>query len=187
MLKYLCMIACMAVSISASAAYYDDETGMMDNINRTLRTVDGRYTQPDPVGHQGGLNRYGYVGANPLNKIDPLGLYECGPGYSAVAVADRVWKCVPNGSDPNRPICVTGECSGGLLPTRKPNPSACEEQCGLGSDDAGGRAVACSALTQAGKLVGMPGIPVTLTCKAADKYACVKKCEEDRGEQTCKR
>jgi RHS repeat-associated protein len=44
------------------------------NIFRWYRAGWGRYTQSDLIGLKGGLNLYRYGSANPLNKIDALGL-----------------------------------------------------------------------------------------------------------------
>ncbi len=52
--------------------YYDKETGLYYNLNRYYDPKIGRYLQPDPAGD--GLNPYTYVGGNPVNAIDPLGL-----------------------------------------------------------------------------------------------------------------
>ncbi|MBI4830174.1 MAG: RHS repeat-associated core domain-containing protein [Candidatus Lindowbacteria bacterium] len=34
----------------------------------------GRFITPDPIGQIGGVNLYAYVGNNPVNYVDPLGL-----------------------------------------------------------------------------------------------------------------
>ena len=36
----------------------------------------GRWLSRDPIGEDGGLNLYGYVGNDPLNWVDPLGLIQ---------------------------------------------------------------------------------------------------------------
>ena len=52
----------------------DEETGLFYNYFRTYQPNQGRYTQNDPIGLEGGLNRFGYVTANPVSKSDPTGL-----------------------------------------------------------------------------------------------------------------
>ncbi len=54
--------------------YFDKESGLFYNGFRTYCSTCGRYTQADPIGLDGGWNRFSYVDSNPLNFIDPLGL-----------------------------------------------------------------------------------------------------------------
>ncbi|GIK35996.1 MAG: hypothetical protein BroJett010_25550 [Gammaproteobacteria bacterium] len=48
--------------------------GISYNYFRDYDPQVGRYVESDPIGIEGGLNTYGYVGANPLRDVDPLGL-----------------------------------------------------------------------------------------------------------------
>jgi RHS repeat-associated protein len=59
--------------------YYDAETGKYNNGFRDYDPYAGRYIESDPIGLGGGTNTYAYVGNNPVNSIDPLGLCNKAP------------------------------------------------------------------------------------------------------------
>ena len=61
--------------------YFDAETGLHDNWHRSYDPAGGRYLQPDPIGYPHGPDAYAYAGADPVNRIDPLGLYEIDVHY----------------------------------------------------------------------------------------------------------
>jgi RHS repeat-associated protein len=61
--------------------YFDAETGLHYNYYRDYQPETGRYLQPDPIGLMGGLNPYRYVRNNPINAMDPLGLYDIDVHY----------------------------------------------------------------------------------------------------------
>jgi RHS repeat-associated protein len=54
--------------------YADAETGLHYNYHRYYDPGTGRYLTADPIGLEGGINPYLYVGDSPVNFIDPLGL-----------------------------------------------------------------------------------------------------------------
>ena len=58
-----------------STKEYDPETGLSYYGYRFYSPSVGRWITRDPLGETGGLNLYGFVGNNPVNRIDPLGLF----------------------------------------------------------------------------------------------------------------
>ncbi len=67
----------LKVNLRFPGQYADDESNLYYNVFRSYQASQGRYTQPDLIGLDGGLNRFGYVGGNPLWAIDPRGLISC--------------------------------------------------------------------------------------------------------------
>ncbi|MGO4608494.1 RHS repeat-associated core domain-containing protein [Variovorax sp. 2RAF20] len=68
--------------------YADEESGLFYNYFRSYDSRTGRYSQPDPIKLDGGWNRFGYVGGNPLSYVDPDGLDPIG---QAIGGAIGTW------------------------------------------------------------------------------------------------
>lgn len=74
-----------------SSEYYDDTVGLIFYNYRCYNPLDGRWLSRDPIGEEGGANLYAFVGNDPLNSVDLLGLaestYQTGEeAFSAAAV-----------------------------------------------------------------------------------------------------
>ncbi|MBI1215491.1 MAG: hypothetical protein GC185_06710 [Alphaproteobacteria bacterium] len=76
-----------AFNLRFPGQYHDAETGLDYNYFRSYDSALGRYTQPDPIGLLGGINTFGYVMQNSLNRIDTLGLQQSVPPVESEPLA----------------------------------------------------------------------------------------------------
>jgi RHS repeat-associated protein len=80
---------------------FDRETRLYYYRARYYDPGTGRFTQQDPIGYDGGLNLYAYVGGNPVNAVDPWGLirltytgvYGLVSQYNYSGVSDNIIIC----------------------------------------------------------------------------------------------
>jgi RHS repeat-associated protein len=86
-----------------------EETGLHYYINRYYDPIDGRFLGKDPIGIGGGINLYGYVGNNPVNRTDPFGLFsvEGFPSESQAQVINAINEVLKKLAD--NPCCAGGD------------------------------------------------------------------------------
>ncbi len=70
-----------SISLRLPGQHEDPLTGFYQNGYRTYMPLAGRYLTPDPAGVRDGLNPFVYVGSDPLNAVDPWGLYQIDMHY----------------------------------------------------------------------------------------------------------
>ena len=64
----------LAFNLRFPGQYFDEESNLNYNYFRSYQPAQGRYIQADPIGLDGGLNRFGYGEGNAISKVDPHGL-----------------------------------------------------------------------------------------------------------------
>jgi RHS repeat-associated protein len=79
-------LGALTFNLRMPGQYYDRESNLFYNYFRDYDPQTGRYVQSDPIGLDGGVNTYAYVGGSPLMSIDPKGLSGC-------RLIGLVWEC----------------------------------------------------------------------------------------------
>jgi RHS repeat-associated protein len=67
------------------------ESGLYYYGYRYYDPVTGRWPSRDPIGEMGGINLYGFVGNNGVNRIDDLGLADCSKCNEGLEQAQQVY------------------------------------------------------------------------------------------------
>jgi RHS repeat-associated protein len=101
-------------NIRLPGQYFDAETGLHYNYHRYYDPRTGRYLTPDPIGLLGGINLFPYSQGNPVNSIDPLGLYRS-PAYLLYTVPGQSLYDYGMTSIENRDYALAGLYFAGMV------------------------------------------------------------------------
>jgi len=101
--------------------YTDAETGLLLLTHRYLDPATGRFLTRDPIGFEGGINLYAYVGNGVINNIDPDGLWciHLGGGRCVGTTCRGDPRCKPRKP---RPKPVPGPPVAPSPPSTQPKP-----------------------------------------------------------------
>jgi len=87
----------VASDFGFTGRYYHASSGLYLAPYRAYNASVGRWLSRDPIGEDGGINLYAYVGNRPVNGVDPLGLEIIFPaGYDPTPLYNFI-KQSPNG------------------------------------------------------------------------------------------
>jgi RHS repeat-associated protein len=93
--------------------YEDQETGTHYNWNRDYLPYAGRYAQSDPIGLDGGVNRFTYANNTPLAAVDQFGrqtYWPQNPGGNTIVCDGRGGVEVQIGTENGNLSCGLEEC-----------------------------------------------------------------------------
>ena len=87
----------MKNTLRYSSRYTDDETGLLYYGYRYYSPELGKWLSADPIEESGGMNVFGFLGNDPVNAVDVLGMFGSGGGN---------WWPAPSPTlpDPSKPI-----------------------------------------------------------------------------------
>jgi RHS repeat-associated protein len=129
------------------AGYYvHAPSGLNLTLFRAYDPDSGRWLNQDPIGEAGGLNLYGFVGNDPINEIDPLGLADNSDGDDSL---DRMLNRLDSGN----------YTQGGDRWTPQEAQQAANDAKGVGVDAA--MILASAATGGAPELAELKGVPGT--------------------------
>jgi len=180
--------------------YADKEMNLFYNYFRDYDSATARFLESDPIGLNGGLNTYAYVGGDPLTHADPQGLQftnnaqvnppwkqannlRAGTGLNSVPKAIPILQPGPLGRLPGQP---------GYIPPLQPGTGSCYLDCfatyAPGCYAAGaGLGLAVSSLTGVG---GLPIFAVSSVTSSSCNLSfvntyCKQKCAASTPNLSC--
>jgi RHS repeat-associated protein len=166
--------------------YADKETNRHYNYYRDYDPGTGRYVQSDPIGLRGGLNTYGYVGNDPIARVDPAGLTDT-TLVPPSAIPSVTTLCLANPAACGVGLAGAGGYAVGTLiyPIIEPVLSPVVDACLRGVDDEKER---CREILKACRekcldiFVNNPnGLPGSGTDYAGRQRRCIRECMEEKG------
>ncbi|MGH9632040.1 MAG: RHS repeat domain-containing protein, partial [Bryobacteraceae bacterium] len=100
----------VATDFRYAGMFYHQESGLNLTLYRPYDPRTGRWLSRDPIGELGGINLYGYVHGDPINRTDRLGLYSGWTAgktaFCAAVTAICAWRGGPFGAAACGAICA---------------------------------------------------------------------------------